>query len=245
MDRRIGPIAASAGEGSGHESDGVAGAEHAVRAGAAARSGRGAGRGGGPRHHLRRRADHPARQGRPPEGAVPAHHRPRDHRRDRRDRPRRARHQGRRRGDDLLLSQLRPLPLVPAQPRAAVREHRRPGRARMRRRLRRIRQAAGAELHQAAGRPRPQEAPGRDRRRHRRAGDALQGAAPRPRRRPARRRRGDRRRRRARHPSGDDGEMGQHAGDRGRHQGRTSSRPAARPAPTRWWTRAKAASPSS
>ena len=63
----------------------------------------------------------------------------------------RARAQGRRRGDHLFLSQLRPLPLVPHQPRAAVREQRRPGRAGMRRRLCRIRQAAGAELHQAAG----------------------------------------------------------------------------------------------
>ena len=73
------------------------------------------------------------------------------------------------------------------------------------------------ELHQAAGRPRLQEASRRDRRRHRRAGDALQGAAPR-RRQGRRDRGGDRRRRRARHPSIDDGEMGARARDRGRHQ---------------------------
>ena len=46
------------------------GPEHAVRAGAAARSGRRPRRGGGPGHHLRRRPDHPARQGRAAEGAV-------------------------------------------------------------------------------------------------------------------------------------------------------------------------------
>ena len=87
----------------------------------------------------------------------------------------------------------------------------------MRRRLRRIRQAARAELHQAAGRPRLQETSRRDRRRHRCAGDALQGAAPRARE-SRRNRRGDRRRRRARHPPIDDGEMGEGARHRRRHQ---------------------------
>ena len=120
-------------------------------------------------------------------------------------------------GDHLFLSQLRPLPLVPDQSGAAVREQRRPDRARMRRRLRRIRQTAGAELHQAAGRPRQQKTSRRDRRGHRCAGDALQGAPPRPR--EGRRDRcGDRRRRWARHPSIDDGEMGEGARHRGRHQ---------------------------
>ena len=195
-------------------------------------------------HHLRRRPDHPARQGRAAEGPVPAHHRPRDHRRDRRDRSGRARAQSRRSRDHLFLSELRPLPLVPDQLRAALREQRRTGRHRMRRRLCRIRQAAGAELHQDSRRPRPQETSRRDRRRHRRAGDALQGAAPRARE-GRRNRRGDRRGRRARHPPGDDGEVGAHPRDRRRHPARPSSKPAARPAPTRWWMRARAGSPSS
>src|SRR3954470_10187175 len=47
-----------------HEGDGVEGPESAVRVDAAARSGGRSGRGGGPRHHLRRRPDDPARQGR-------------------------------------------------------------------------------------------------------------------------------------------------------------------------------------
>ena len=63
--------------------------------------------------------------------------------------------------------------------------------------------------------PRLQGAPGGDRRDHRCARHAVQGAQPGPRQ-GRRDRRGVRRRRRRRHPPGDDGEMGEGAGDRRR-----------------------------
>ena len=151
----------------------------------------------------------------------------------------------RRRGDHILLSQLRPLPLVPDQSGAAVREQRRSGRTGMRRRLCRICQAAGAELYQAAGRPRSQEISRRDRRRHGCAGDALQGAAPGARQGFTKPSRWDRRRRRARHPSTDDGEMGKGRASSRWIPSRKNSMPAARRAPTRWSMRAPAVSPSS
>ena len=211
----------------------------------AARSGGRPRRGGGARHHLRRRPDHPARQGRAAEGPVPAHHRPRDHRRDRRDRPGRARAQGRRSGDHLFLSQLRPLPLVPdrASSRCARTAAARsdsnatapmPNTSSCRRRTSSsCRKASTTEKH-------PAEigvvtdalaTPYKVLRRARvKAGEtvAVIGAG---------------------------GGLGihqvmmakwaTHARDRGRHQARTSSTPAARPAPTRWSMPARAASPSS
>ena len=92
---------------------------------------------------------------------------------------RRRRHlaQGGRPGHRLFLPELRPLPLVPVDFEPLCPQLRRQCRHRVRRRLCRVHQAAGAPLHQAAGRPRLQGASGRDRRRHRRARHALQGAA--------------------------------------------------------------------
>ena len=114
--------------------------------------------------------------------------------------------------------ELRPLPALPRQPRAAVHRRRRQCRHRVRRRLCGVRQAAGARLRQIPRNIRLACAAGRSRRDHRCAGDALQGAEPR--RHPRRRdRRGDRRRWRRRHPPGDDGELGERACDRRRGRG--------------------------
>ena len=81
----------------------------------------------------------------------------------------------------LFLPELRTVPLVPVEPRAPVPALRRQCRHRVRRRLCRVHEAAGAPLHQAARRRSLARSSGRDRRRHRRAGDALQGARPCPR----------------------------------------------------------------
>ena len=185
-----------------------------------ARSDARSGRGGGARLHLRRGAHHPARQGRPPQNRISAHHRPRDHRRDRRAGRGRVGAQGGRRRHGLFLSQLRPLPLLPHATRAALRATaaamsgwnataampntsscRRTSSSNIRKgSTTRARPAEMGVITDALATPYKVL-----RRAQVKAGEtvAVIGAG------------GG-----ARHPSGDDGEMGQCAGDRGRHGGR-------------------------
>ncbi len=201
--------------GTDHEGDGAESGQHAVHARDGARPRARSRRGSGPGAGLRLRADHPALQGWADAGDVPAHHRPRDHGRDRRARCQRIGPRGGRCGDRLLLPLLWLLSLVPRQPGAIVRELSWQRGQGLRRRLRRVHQAASRHVPQAARGAGPPPAPGRDRRRHRRHRDPIQGRAPgaHPAWRDGRR---VRRRRRARHPHGDDGALGARPSDRRR-----------------------------